>query len=55
VLGRLITRKGLTGAFGLDPYALWGDPLAQRAIRHAHDPFYLAKRRRHIPLSRSRS
>lgn len=41
---------GLTGAFGLDPYALWGDPLAQRGIWQAHDPFYLAKRLRHIPL-----
>ena len=40
----------LTGAFGLYPYALWGDPLAQRRIWEAHDPFYLAKRLRHIPL-----
>jgi diacylglycerol O-acyltransferase/trehalose O-mycolyltransferase len=41
---------GLTSDFGLDPLALWGDPVAQRAIWEAHDPYYLAKRLRHIPL-----
>jgi diacylglycerol O-acyltransferase/trehalose O-mycolyltransferase len=41
---------GLTGDFGLDPFALWGDPDAQRAIWEAHDPYYLAKRLRHTPL-----
>ncbi|MFI5710706.1 alpha/beta hydrolase [Kribbella sp. NPDC051620] len=32
--------------FGLDPLALWGDPVAQRGIWQAHDPYYLAKRLR---------
>lgn len=41
---------GLTSDFGLDPFALWGDPVAQRAIWEAHDPYYLAKRLRHTPL-----
>jgi S-formylglutathione hydrolase FrmB len=35
---------------GLDPYALWGDPAAQQAIRAAHDPYDLAKRLRHTAL-----
>jgi S-formylglutathione hydrolase FrmB len=41
---------GLTSDFGLDPFALWGDPVAQRAIWEAHDPYYLAKRLRHMPV-----
>jgi S-formylglutathione hydrolase FrmB len=32
--------------FGEDPLALWGDPVAQRGIWQAHDPYYLAKRLR---------
>jgi diacylglycerol O-acyltransferase/trehalose O-mycolyltransferase len=41
---------GFIGDFGLDPLALWGDSVAQRAIWKAHDPYYLAKRLRHTPL-----
>jgi S-formylglutathione hydrolase FrmB len=36
--------------FGEDPLALWGDPVAQRAIWEAHDPYYLANRLRSIPV-----
>ncbi|MFG3684999.1 alpha/beta hydrolase [Micromonospora sp. NPDC047740] len=35
---------------GLDPYALWGDPVAQLDIWQDHDPYYLAKRLRHTAL-----
>ncbi|MEU4477954.1 alpha/beta hydrolase family protein [Micromonospora sp. NPDC023966] len=38
------------GRTGLDPYALWGDPVAQRDIWQAHDPYYLAKQLRHTAL-----
>jgi diacylglycerol O-acyltransferase / trehalose O-mycolyltransferase len=41
---------GLLAAFGEDPLALWGDPVAQRRIWEAHDPYYLAKRLRHTPV-----
>ncbi|MFI7412843.1 alpha/beta hydrolase [Streptomyces sp. NPDC049627] len=40
---------GLKG-FGEDPLALWGDPVAQRAIWEAHDPYYLAHRLRSLPV-----
>jgi S-formylglutathione hydrolase FrmB len=36
--------------FNEDPLALWGDPIAQRAIWEAHDPYFLAKQLRHIPV-----
>ena len=36
--------------FGEDPLALWGDPVAQRRIWEAHDPYYLAKRLRRTPV-----
>lgn len=36
--------------FGEDPLALWGDPVAQRPIWEAHDPYYLAKKLRSIPV-----
>ena len=36
--------------YGLDPLALWGDPVAQRRIWKAHDPYYLAKRLRATPV-----
>jgi S-formylglutathione hydrolase FrmB len=39
----------LTG-FGEPPGALWGDAQAQRAVWRAHDPFYLARRLRGLPL-----
>ncbi|MER7443695.1 alpha/beta hydrolase [Micromonospora avicenniae] len=38
------------GRTGLDPYDLWGDPVAQRRIWEAHDPYHLAKRLRHTAL-----
>jgi diacylglycerol O-acyltransferase / trehalose O-mycolyltransferase len=41
---------GLLAEFGEDPLALWGDPVAQRRIWKAHDPYYLAKRLRHTPV-----
>ncbi|MFI7869994.1 alpha/beta hydrolase [Streptomyces salinarius] len=33
-----------------DPLRVWGDPVAQRGIWQAHDPFHLAKRLRSIPV-----
>jgi diacylglycerol O-acyltransferase / trehalose O-mycolyltransferase len=36
--------------FGEDPLALWGDPVAQRRIWEAHDPYHLARRLRHTPV-----
>jgi diacylglycerol O-acyltransferase/trehalose O-mycolyltransferase len=36
--------------FGEDPLALWGDPVAQRRIWEAHDPYFLARRLRHTPV-----
>jgi diacylglycerol O-acyltransferase/trehalose O-mycolyltransferase len=45
---------GLLGAFGEigaeDPYAVWGDPVAQMGIWMAHDPVYLASSLRGIGL-----
>ncbi|MEV0838547.1 alpha/beta hydrolase family protein [Actinocatenispora sera] len=35
---------------GADPLALWGDPVAQRDIWAAHDPYYLANALRRIPV-----
>lgn len=35
---------------GNDPLRVWGDPVAQRRIWQAHDPFYLAARLRSIPV-----
>jgi S-formylglutathione hydrolase FrmB len=40
----------LIGAYVPDASALWGDPVAQRAIWEAHDPFALAPRLRRHPL-----
>ena len=36
--------------FGEDPLALWGDPVAQREIWQAHDPYYLTRLLRHTPV-----
>ena len=36
--------------FGEDPLALWGDPVAQRRIWKAHDPYYLGERLRRTPV-----
>lgn len=33
-----------------DPLRVWGDPVAQRGIWQAHDPFHLASRLRSIPV-----
>ncbi|WP_077798638.1 alpha/beta hydrolase family protein [Streptomyces sp. JHA26] len=33
-----------------DPLRVWGDPVAQRRIWEAHDPYHLAKRLRSIPV-----
>ncbi|MFF1920949.1 alpha/beta hydrolase [Streptomyces sp. NPDC058221] len=35
---------------GDDPLKVWGDPVAQRDVWAAHDPFHLAKRLKSIPL-----
>jgi diacylglycerol O-acyltransferase/trehalose O-mycolyltransferase len=47
VVHPLMDPYGLLDAFGFfgapDPYAIWGDPNAQRAIWEAHDPVSLAK------------
>lgn len=40
----------LQAEYGEDPLALWGDPIAQRRIWTAHDPYYLAKRLRNTPV-----
>lgn len=37
-------QMSLLEEFGEDPLALWGDPIAQRSIWEAHDPYYLADR-----------
>ncbi|MCW6004799.1 esterase family protein [Micromonospora sp. CPCC 205371] len=41
---------GLIAEFGEDPLDLWGDPVAQRRIWEAHDPYFLAKRLRATPV-----
>ncbi|MFG3249517.1 alpha/beta hydrolase [Streptomyces sp. NPDC048187] len=41
---------GLFAGQGNDPFRVWGDPVAQRRIWQAHDPFHLAKRLRSIPV-----
>ncbi|WP_147918385.1 alpha/beta hydrolase [Ruania zhangjianzhongii] len=35
---------------GNDPTNVWGDPVAQREIWEAHDPYYLAQRLKRIPV-----
>ncbi|MQY13523.1 hypothetical protein SRB5_36710 [Streptomyces sp. RB5] len=35
---------------GGDPLRVWGDPVAQRAIWQAHDPYYLAHALKSIPV-----
>ncbi|MFJ9670170.1 alpha/beta hydrolase [Streptomyces sp. NPDC101221] len=41
---------GFFAGQGNDPLRVWGDPVAQRVIWQAHDPFHLAKRLRSIPV-----
>lgn len=36
--------------YGYEPDRLWGDPVAQRDVWEAHDPYYLANRLRRIPV-----
>ena len=35
---------------GNDPTNVWGDPVAQRQIWQAHDPYYLAQQLKRIPI-----
>ncbi|RSM86249.1 esterase family protein [Kibdelosporangium aridum] len=35
---------------GFDLFRLWGDPVRQRQVWQAHDPYYLAGRLRHTPV-----
>ena len=54
--GLVHTRKDAAGLmdlvrqFGEDPLAVWGDPVRQRRIWAAHNPYDLAARLRGIPL-----
>ncbi|MFI5664313.1 alpha/beta hydrolase [Streptomyces sp. NPDC051684] len=41
---------GFFAGQGNDPLRIWGDPVAQRDIWQAHDPYYLAKRLKSLPV-----
>ncbi|MGP3770081.1 alpha/beta hydrolase [Streptomyces sp. SDT5-1] len=41
---------GFFAGQGDDPLRVWGDPVAQRDIWAAHDPYYLAKRLKTLPV-----
>ncbi|MFD8686325.1 alpha/beta hydrolase [Streptomyces sp. NPDC059651] len=41
---------GFFAGQGNDPLRVWGDPVAQRDVWAAHDPFHLAKRLKSIPV-----
>lgn len=41
---------GFFAGQGNDPLRVWGDPVAQRGIWAAHDPYYLAKRLKSMPV-----
>ncbi|GAA0618603.1 alpha/beta hydrolase family protein [Kribbella sandramycini] len=41
---------GFFGGQGGDPRRVWGDPVAQRNIWAAHDPYYLAHHLKSLPL-----
>ncbi|GAB3921426.1 alpha/beta hydrolase family protein [Kribbella albertanoniae] len=41
---------GFFGGQGGDPLRVWGDPVAQRHIWAAHDPYYLAHRLKSLPV-----
>ncbi|WP_425839199.1 alpha/beta hydrolase [Streptomyces fractus] len=41
---------GFFAGQGDDPLRVWGDPVAQRDIWAAHDPYYLAKRLTSLPV-----
>lgn len=42
--------KGFFAGQGNDPLRVWGDPVAQRSIWEAHDPYYLAHRLKSLPV-----
>jgi diacylglycerol O-acyltransferase/trehalose O-mycolyltransferase len=42
--------KGFFAGQGNDPLRVWGDPVAQRGIWEAHDPYYLAHRLKSLPV-----
>ncbi|MEU6005141.1 alpha/beta hydrolase family protein [Streptomyces sp. NPDC047453] len=41
---------GFFAGQGGDPLRVWGDPVAQRGVWEAHDPFYLAQRLKSVPV-----
>ncbi|MFD8565311.1 alpha/beta hydrolase [Streptomyces sp. NPDC059639] len=41
---------GFFAGQGTDPLRVWGDPVAQRAVWEAHDPYYLARRLKTLPV-----
>ncbi|MFE9311923.1 alpha/beta hydrolase [Streptomyces sp. NPDC006706] len=41
---------GFFAGRGDDPLRVWGDPVAQRGIWEAHDPFHLAQRLKSVPM-----
>jgi diacylglycerol O-acyltransferase/trehalose O-mycolyltransferase len=41
---------GFFAGQGNDPLRVWGDPVAQREIWEAHDPYFLAQRLKSIPV-----
>ena len=41
---------GFFAGQGNDPLRVWGDPVAQRSIWEAHDPYYLAHRLKSLPV-----
>ncbi|MGD6740913.1 alpha/beta hydrolase [Streptomyces sp. BH106] len=41
---------GFFAGQGNDPLRVWGDPVAERGIWAAHDPYYLAKRLKSLPV-----
>jgi S-formylglutathione hydrolase FrmB len=41
---------GFFAGQGNDPLRVWGDPVAQRDIWEAHDPYFLAHRLKSIPV-----
>jgi S-formylglutathione hydrolase FrmB len=45
--------KRIMGFFagqGNDPFRVWGDPVAQRDVWEAHDPYYLAQQLKSLPV-----
>jgi len=41
---------GFFAGQGNDPLRVWGDPIAQRQIWEAHDPYYLAHQLKSMPV-----